>query len=269
MSQPLRLGRIDFVNILPVHLHMQADPRLFEEVRGVPSALNRMLRTGELDLSVISSVEYALHSEEYFLLPDLSISAAGKVGSVLLFSNEFPLHWKGRAIEAPFESDTSVALMRVLLRWHWQMEAPLAGEGETADPAAVLRIGDRALKGAASGQWAHIWDLGQQWLELSGLPFVFAVWAVRREMARKRPDDVRALHKALLASRDAGVADLCSSAEEAARLMGSDKPGMLAYYRLLHYGLGPEYRQGLERFFSYLARLGMVENAPKTSFFNS
>ena len=223
MSQPLRLGRISFVNILPVHLHMQADPRLFEEVSGVPSTLNRMLRTGELDLSVVSSVEYALHSEEYFLLPDLSISAAGKVGSVLLFSNEAPQHWKGRAIEAPFESDTSVALMRVLLKWHWQMDAPLAGEGETPDPAAVLRIGDRALQGAASGHWDHTWDLGQQWLDLSGLPFVFAVWAVRREVARRRPGDVRALHQALLASRDAGVADLCSSAEEAARLMDRDK----------------------------------------------
>lgn len=269
MSLPLRLGRIDFVNIFPVHLHLYANPQLFEEIRGVPSVLNRKLRSGELDVSVISSVEYALHSGEYFLLPDLSISAAGKVGSVCLFSNEFPQHWKGRALEAPFESDTSVALMRVLLRWHWQLQAPLVGEGEADDPAAVLRIGDRALKEAASGRWAHIWDMGQQWMDLSGLPFVFAVWAVRRDVAEKKPDEVRVLHQALLMARDSGVADLCSCAEAAAQLMDREKADMLAYYRLLHYGLELDYQQGMERFFGYLARLGMIENPPKTVFFNS
>lgn len=269
MSRPLRLGRINFVNILPVHLHLTANPALFQEIPGVPSALNRMLRSGELDVSVVSSVEYALHSDEYLLLPDLSISAAGKVGSVLLFSDEFPQHWKDRPIEAPFESDTSVALIRVLLKYHWQIEADLVGEGEAPDLAAVLRIGDRALEGAVSGKWAHIYDMGQQWLELTGLPFVFAVWAVRRDVAQRWPGEVRALHQALLASRDQGVAELCSSAEEAAKVMGRQKPDMLAYYRLLHYGLGQEYRQGLERFFDYLTRLGIINAAPETVFFNS
>lgn len=269
MSQPLRLGRIDFVNILPVHLRLAAAPALFIEARGVPSALNRQLRQGLLDVSVISSVEYALHADDYLLLPDLGICSDGPVGSVTLFSRQPMDLWAGRPVEAPFESDTSVALARVLLAHLWRLDCPLAPEGQALDPAATLRIGDRALQEAASGRWAHSWDMGQQWRELTGLPFVFAVWAVRRPVAQARPAEVAALHGRLLAAKAAGVADPAACAAEASRLLGGSVEGYLRYYKLLSYDLGPRFRQGLGRFFAYLAAMGQIERAPRLCFFGA
>lgn len=267
MTQPLRLGRIDFVNILPVHLHLEADEALYGQVRGVPSALNRMLRSGELDLGVVSSVEYALHAENYLLLPGLSISSDGPVGSVMLFS-QLPMdQWAGRAVEAPFESNTSVALAKVLMHRLWRLDCPLRGEGEDPGAAAFLRIGDRALTEAASGRWAHVWDMGQQWKQLTGLPFVFAVWAVRRQVADQRRHDVSRLHLMLREARRRGEADLTACAAEAHRILGGSPSAYLRYYNLLRFGLGPLFRQGLSQFYEFLAQLGVIDQAPELEFF--
>jgi chorismate dehydratase len=222
MTSPLRLGRINFINVIPVHRHLASDPA-FVEVPAVPSALNRMTAAGELDLSAVSSVEYAQRHRDYLLLPDLGLSSRGPVASVLLLSREPMSAWAGREIEAPFESDTSVALLRLLLRRLWGVDCALVGEGQARqNPAAVLRIGNRALSEAASGRWPLVWDLGRVWWEWTGLPFVYALWVVRREVADRRGAEVARLHRALLAARDQGLADREGCARQAAESLGGE-----------------------------------------------
>ncbi|MFH1033214.1 MAG: menaquinone biosynthesis protein [Pseudomonadota bacterium] len=270
LATPLRLGRINFVNVLPVHLHLASRPDLFREEPDVPSALNRRLWAGDLDLAEVSSVAYALQAGAYLILSGLCLCTRGPVSSVLLLSR-LPLEsWNGGEIEAPFESDTSVMLTRVLLARLWGLDCRMVPEtaaGQGGEPVAVLRIGDRAIGEAASGRWPVVLDLGQVWQDWTGLPFVYALWVVRRTVARDRPAEVAALHQALLESRDRGLADLEGCARAAAAALGGDLGFYRRYFTQLRYRLGPEEQRGLRRFYDELAITGQLPHAPELDLF--
>ena len=160
----IRLGRISYVNMAPVFYRLDAE---VEEISGVPTELNRRLVAGEIDIAPISSIEYARHADGLRLLPRLCVSSQGAVESIQLVSR-LPLeHVRTEAITP--ESATSVVLTKVLLP-----EAAHVQLGEDAD--AKLLIGDAALKSAFEDPTPHH-DLGRLWLERTGLPMVFAVWA--------------------------------------------------------------------------------------------
>jgi len=270
MPAVLRLGRINFVNVIPVHRHLAARPDLFREVPDVPSRLNLLLRQGLLDVAEVSSVEYARGGGDYLILPGLGLSTTGPVGSVLLLSRLPMGQWPGGVIEAPFESDTSVALLRVFLRKLWGLDCRLQPEGQGGPgdepPVAVLRIGDRAIRAAASGAWPHTWDLGQVWQEWTGLPLVYALWVARRDSALKHPGPLAALHQALLRARDQGLADLDGCAAQASATLGGDPAYYRAYFQALHYHLGPAELAGLARFYEELHQAGVLAGPTEPRF---
>ena len=160
----IRLGRISYVNMAPVFYRLEAE---VEEVQGVPTELNARLLAGELDLAPISSIEYARNADRLRMLPRLCVSSEGAVDSIQLVSRK-PLEHV-RTVAVTPESATSVVLTKVLLP-----EATHVPFGEEAD--ATLLIGDAALKSAFEDPTPHH-DLGRLWLERTGLPMVFAVWA--------------------------------------------------------------------------------------------
>src|SRR5919197_619788 len=160
----LRLGRISYVNMAPVFFRLDAE---VEEVHGVPTALNERLLAGELDVAPIPSIEYARHADRLRILPRLCVSSEGAVDSIQLVSRK-PLEHV-RTVGVTPESATSVVLTKVLLP-----EAEHVPLGEPAD--ATLLIGDAALQSAFQDPTPHH-DLGRLWLERTGLPMVFAVWA--------------------------------------------------------------------------------------------
>src|SRR6266566_1502135 len=160
----IRLGRISYVNMAPVFYRLETE---VDEVQGVPTDLNRRLLDGELDLAPISSIEYARNAGRLRLLPRLCVSSEGAVDSIQLVARR-PLE-QVRTVAVTPESATSVVLTKVLLP-----EAEHVPLGEEAD--AKLLIGDAALKSAFEDPTPH-YDLGRLWLERTGLPMVFAVWA--------------------------------------------------------------------------------------------
>ena len=160
----IRLGRISYANMAPVFFRVDAE---YEEITGVPTELNRRLIAGEIDTAPISSIEYARHADSLLLLPRLCVSSEGAVDSIQLISR-LPLDAISTVAVTP-ESATSVVLTKVLLPA--ATHVPL---GEEAD--AKLLIGDAALKSAFEDPTPHH-DLGRLWLERTGLPMVFAVWA--------------------------------------------------------------------------------------------
>src|SRR5256714_2808641 len=148
----------------PVFYRLDAD---IEEVQGVPTELNGMLVAAELDAAPISSIEYARHADRLRLLPRLCVGSEGAVDSIQLVSR-LPLE-QVRTIAVTPESATSVVLTKVLL--------PECGHGPLGEEAdANLLIGDAALQSAFEDPTPH-YDLGRLWLERTGLPMVFAVWA--------------------------------------------------------------------------------------------
>ena len=119
-----------------------------------------------------------------------------------------------------------------------------------------MAIGDEALRLSAAGTMPFELDLGQAWQELTGLPFVFGVWAVRRDFAAARPEATAALHRLLLRSRDWGLGSLAELSRIAAASFGMTPAQILAYFHQLNYSLDPEHEEGLATFFNYLYNLG-------------
>src|SRR2546423_9500794 len=148
----------------PVFYRLDAD---IEEVQGVPTELNGRLLSRELDIAPISSIESAHSADRLRLLPRLCVGSEGAVASIQRVSRK-PLE-QVRSVAVTPESATSVVLTKVLLP-----EAAHVPLGEDAD--AKLLIGDAALKSAFEDPTPH-YDLGRLWLERTGLPMVFAVWA--------------------------------------------------------------------------------------------
>jgi chorismate dehydratase len=262
----MRLGRIGYINCAPVYGAIdrgvvEAPGQL---VTGTPAELNDLLVAGELDVSVISAVEYARHAKDLVLLPDLAISCDGPVRSVALFSKRPVGKLDGRTVLISASSRTSVALLELLCKDVWEIAPKFAearAEAQDLDALAalpheaVLVIGDAALALAARGSYPHRYDLGEQWKRWTGLPFVFAVWAARRVVD---PAAVQRGHRSLLASRDWGLAHLDDLASDAARTTGVPVAACREYLGGLDYAFTYKHLVGLTDFFRRLAAEGIV-----------
>jgi len=259
----VRIGRIGYINCAPVYGAIDrgvvALPPGGELVTGTPSELNDLLVAGELDMSVISAIEYARHAKDLLLLPELAISCDGPVRSVALFSRRPVGQLDGRTVLLSASSRTSVALLELLCREVWKIR-PKFAEARAEAPdlealaalphEAVLVIGDAALQLAAAGTYPHRYDLGEEWKRWTRRPFVFAVWAARRSADRGA---VRRGHTALLASRAWGLAHLDDLAAEASRKTGVPVARCREYLGGLDYAFSDQHRTALTDF---LRRVG-------------
>jgi len=245
----VRLGRISYVNMAPVFYRLDAE---VDEVQGVPTDLNDRLLRGELDLAPISSIEYARHADRLRLLPRLCVSSEGAVESIQLVSRK-PLE-QVRSVAVTPESATSVVLTKVLLP-----EASHVPLGEEAD--AKLLIGDAALKSAFEDPTPHH-DLGRLWLERTGLPMVFAVWACPEPV----PAGLSELEAALVDSVLLARAEPERLAHESSERYGYP-PGFLArYFEKLRYRFGPRERAGLLTFLELAHDVGELDEVPELRF---
>ena len=270
----LRIGRIPYINCYPVYgaidrglIRMDADL-----VDGVPTALNAKMATGDLDVSVVSAVEYARDSRRYLLLPDLAISCDGPVRSVMLFSKRPATELTSRRVLVSKSSMTSVALLELLFEnvWHARpnfvpTDAEISDvarfEGEDHD--ARLVIGDAALllSSGAAPRYPHSYDLGEVWKEWTGLPFVFAVWVAQRNVI---VNDALAVHAGLINSRDWGIANIPTLALQAASATGVPVAACNEYLAGLDYGLSYPHLAGLTEFYRRLVERGSVPNGTLT-----
>jgi chorismate dehydratase len=245
----LRLGRISYANMAPVFYRVEMD---VEEVLGVPTDLNRMLIEGELDTAPISSIEYARNADKLKLLPRLCVASEGAVESIQLVTRK-PLE-QVRVVAVTPESATSVVLTKVLLP-----DAAQVPLGEEAD--ARMLIGDAALKSAYEDPTPHH-DLGRLWLERTGLPMVFAVWACPEPVA----DGLAELEDALVASVRRARAEPEQLAYEASERYGYP-PGFLArYFEKLRYRFGPRERAGLYTFLELARDAELLDTVPELRF---
>jgi chorismate dehydratase len=268
----MRVGRIPYINCYPVYGAIDAGVvRLNAElVTGVPSDLNARMACGELDVSVVSAIEYARASERYLLLPDLAISCDGPVRSVLLLSKLPAPELGGRRVMLSRSSMTSVALLELLFGnvWHARPEFT-PGDTELTDVArfvdephdARLVIGDAALVLGSPSLVPHapkypfVYDLGAEWKRWTGLPFVFAVWVAQRSTS---VDRALAVHATLIESRSWGLQHLDQLAERAAHSSGVDTGACREYLSGLDYGLSYPHLAGLTNFFNRLVEVGRV-----------
>ncbi|OEU72077.1 MAG: hypothetical protein BA874_04455 [Desulfuromonadales bacterium C00003068] len=270
---PLKLGRIDYLNCVPFFHHLPQCGFDGNTIAGVPAELNEMLAQGSIDVSPSSSFEYGCRFRDYVLLPHHSISALHSVKSVLLFSPVPIEELEGHCIYLTGESATSVNLLRVMLReyYGWSNVKCLVPEQPIEDllqeKKPVLMIGDRALKAAThyAGQW-YQYDLAQLWYQFTQLPFVFALWIVRRESLATLTDELLQLQQQLEASRKMAFADLNSLAKSVQGKEWITTEQLVEYWQSMSYSLDDQHVKGLTLFFQLCVKYEYLAEMPEISF---
>lgn len=265
----MRVGRIGYINCYPVYGAIDRGVVVSPGttfVTGTPSELNDLLAAGELDVSVVSAVEYARNAKDYHLLPDLAISCDGPVQSVALFSRREVNQLDGATVLVSASSRTSVHLVELLCKEYWNVAPRLVeARAEQQDLEAlsklphdaVLVIGDAALHLASQQWYPHRYDLGAVWKEWTGLPFVFAVWAGRRDADQGK---IATVHRTLLESRDWGLSHLDELAADASVATNIGLDECRDYLSGLDYALSYRHIEGLTSFFRRLAAHGVVRD---------
>ncbi len=245
----MRISVVDFLNARPLTWGLLRRPPAGVEVsRDLPSICAEKLAAGEADAGLIPSIEFA-RIPGLVRVPGLGIAAESEVRSVLLVSEVS--REKIRSLRLDPASRTSAALVRILLKRRYGLSPRIAAEGEPAD--ARLLIGDPALKVKLKGR--VVVDLAAEWRSLTGFPFVFAFWAVRRDAWREELAEMfHESHRAALEDFSTLVA---SEVEEA---RDSLSPPLVEDYlrHCLHYELTEKDEAGLELFYRFAREEGLI-----------
>lgn len=251
----LRVGAVNYLNTKPLIKHLARLAPGVELVLDVPSQLALDLAEGRLDVGLIPSIEY-FRSGHYTILPGISISSYGPVLSVKLCS-KVPFE-KITRVALDEGSRTSIALTDVLLHHlfdcHPRTEPlPLHKDPIESSADAVLVIGDRAIR-IADGTYPFTLDLGYEWSRWTGLPFVFAFWAVADGVEISSE-----LHQAFLLAKERGRAEIPQIAAAEARLLGLDETRCRYYLEhVIRHELGDDELAGLSRFAELAAGRGLI-----------
>lgn len=258
----IRVGAVSFLNTKPLIY-----PLLKKEIEtdialtiDVPSRIAALLKKDEIDVGLIPIVEYFRANPSdtpYYILPDISITSDGRVRSIQLFSR-VPVQ-KIQRIALDTNSRSSVALLKVLLAEKYRISPAFTTCAPTVNPKtalenrqdppfdAVLLIGDAALRHLGSTEYCV--DLGEDWHQLTGLPFVYACWVARKEA------DLGDLPQVLLESKARGTAKIPEIARIEALKLGLPEPLCLAYLRdSIKYDLNESAIAGIELFYKYAVK---------------
>ena len=230
----LRVGSVGYLNAVPLTRGLEE-----EVLFATPSKLAELLRRDELDAGLVSVVE-VLFNDRYDILDGIAIASLGEVKSVLL-AHRGPLE-QAKEIFCDTASLTSVELARILLaeRGLKPEIKPLQSYDSAALPDYALLIGDRALDLLLGPHTHELWDLGAAWNELTQLPFVYAVWALRRKVENS------GLRRLLREARDFGLDTLDSIIRSRTEYTPEFRQDYLGWH--IHYHLGADEKRGLQKF---------------------
>ncbi len=267
--RPIRIGEISYSNVWPVSYFFDPTGLNVELIPQVPSLLNRGMKKGEIDLGPISSFAYGEAYPNYLLLPHLSVSATGAVGSIFLFTKGKSLsELDGAKIALTNTSATSVHLLRILLErfervrpLYITMAPDLKQMLRRADAAMV--IGDDAIRASWSDQGYRAFDLGEEWYLRTGLSMTFAVWAIRKEIVEYRWSEIEKIYDRFIESKEKSRQNLLPVIQHAMNKLGGTEAFWQKYFWGLSHDLGEKEIAGLQTYYRYAAELGFLKEGIK------
>ncbi|MDH2908809.1 MAG: menaquinone biosynthesis protein [Candidatus Eremiobacteraeota bacterium] len=264
----LKCGRIRYTNDLPIFAAfdegvIQYPGTLHEDV---PTRLNAMLLSGELDLAPISAFAWARNADRLALLPDLCIGARDEVVSVVLVSQTPPALLDNTQIFVTQESASGRNLLRVLLERRYCIAPSYVEDAAPIERARrgfpALLIGDGAIDAIEEFPRSQVYDLGTLWHEWTGQQTVFAVWAARREIVDERNEEVRACMDALTDALTWSKRNMATVIAAAQRRF-ERAPGFYEdYYEKLNFTFHAAARSGLAAYCRELYAIGAIPQAP-------
>ncbi len=280
----LVIGKIPYANLFPIYYYLERECNHSEYkfINGVPSSLNKMLKEGKIDVSPSSSIEYLRHKDKYSIIPWLAISASGPIRSIFLFS-ALPLKaLDKKTIAVSSHSETSVALLKIILKDFLSLNCRF----KTVDggnlkkilksfPACLL-IGDPAMREAKKYSVAgcqlsvaskklktnnysltansslYIYDLGELWFKHTGLPFVFALWMIRKKSLLQKNELIKKLASDLINAKDYVRKRFLLIARRAPQRKWLSTKELLNYWEGISYDFTEKHMEGLRLFEKYV-----------------
>ena len=239
---PFRVGSVEYLNAVPLTRGIED-----QVVLATPARLAELLRRDELDAALVSTAE-VLMTDRYDILDGIAIASLGEVYSVLL-AHRKPLG-ELKEIYCHAASLSGLNLLKVLLaeRGLKPEFKPLEDPRQAAELDAALLIGDPAIDFQRTPHEHEILDLGAAWLELTNLPFVFAVWALRRGIENTE------LRRQLRAAKKFGVDTLDWIIHNRTEYDYDFRKDYFDWH--IHYHLGEDERRGILKFAELLRKHG-------------
>ena len=265
-----RVGHIQFINCFPLFYGLIEKKFLLEIelVKGNPTDLNRMLADNILDMAPISSIAYARNYKEYVLMPDISISADGDVKSIFLFSKLPIEELHNKKIALTNISATSQALLRIIMARYYNIspdyfESAPELRAMLMEADAALLIGDDALRARYKNQdRLFIYDLGQEWKKFTGLPMVFAVWAIRREFAQNRREELKIIRDTFTDSIKFSLENIEHCAAKASQWEDFTADYLVDYFNSLRFDFDRGKQEGLLQYYKEAKNQGLIGEVP-------
>jgi chorismate dehydratase len=278
-NRKLKIGRIPYANLFPIfhYLDTHCDNSEYTFIKGVPSKLNKMLRAGELDISPSSSIEFLKNKSRYRILPWHSISSTGQIKSILLFSLVPLNQLGGKTIAVSSESDTSAAMLKIILKEFCALKCKFrktdlhSVKNILSSASAVLHIGDTAMREAKKiesgvrsqesgihntklithNSELYVYDLGELWYKYTGLPFVYALWVVRKKALDEKTDLIKKLSSDLINAKKYADRKLSLIAREAPQKKWISEKDLVNYWNIISYDFTDKHLEGLRLFEKY------------------
>ncbi len=254
MSTNLRVGAVSYLNTKPLIERLTEFAPNLSLSLDLPSRLADRLAAGSLDVGLIPVVEF-FRGDNYSFVPNIAIGSRGPVLSVTLFSK---VPWAGiRSVALDEGSRTSAALTQMMLRKRYGVAPEVCpcsmnGNMEELNTDAVLLIGDRAMRACLPG-YPFAYDLGEEWTAWTGLPMVFAVWAVRAGV------ELGATASAFQKAKEYGLANAGAIAQREAAALGLDAGFCRRYLtNILRFDLGPDELAGMRKYRELAEELGFI-----------
>jgi chorismate dehydratase len=236
-----------------------------------PLDLCDRLLSGKLDISPVPAIEYARHSEEVLLLPQLTVSSSGKVMSIIIVSKVPIQELDAKPVALTNTSATSQVMAKIIFREKYNInpvyfESPPDLPEMFREAEAALLIGDDALRVFSKHGSFYLYDLGEEWQKLTGEKMVYALWAVRRPYAEQHPDVVCKVFHAFQLSLKMSIENLDEIAKEIARWETFSIKFLKDYFRTLKFEFGEDYQRGLNRYFTMAKSIGAINTVPELRF---
>lgn len=269
----LRIGEINYTNIMPMFFYLDRtvlNDKGFTFYQATPAQLNDQMAEGTIDIGGISSFEYARNPGDYIILPDLSVSSIGNVGSIFLFSKVPAEELNNRSIGLTSSSATSVHLLKIIMHQYFSIHPDYVTEHPSLHDMlskhdACLLIGDDAIKASWSKQDSlYKYDLGGIWDEWTRYPMTYALFAVRKQAARKHPEALEYIYEAFQHSKEQNINESFQNLTKMVKSsLGGSEKFWAEYFQQLNFKLSQEHQYGLELFFNKLFDEGYIKEPKK------
>jgi len=264
----LVIGEISYTNIMPFFYYIDRKKLIdlgCSFVPKIPAQLNQGMANQTVDVGGISSFAYGEHCDSFSLLPNLSVSSLGTVGSIFLFSKKPIESLNGANIALTSSSATSINLLKVILAYFYQYEVNYTVMEPNFDKMleehdAALLIGDDAIV----SYWKHkdhyyLYDLGELWYEHTGLSMTFAVFAVRDEVIDTKKAALEELYSQLTMSKiRSEEANFIPMIGDIQAKFGGSSVFWREYFQGLCYDLNEKQLEGLRYYYELASQLGLL-----------